>query len=288
MFGSSLFGSSGLSEIERLESVQKLHTLVLEPYHSTLIHNHLSQIHASGRRSSVLDVGTGTGRWATEIANAQPFADVLGVDVDWSIHKPGCAQHGNIDFATIDICRPLPWGRDHFDLIHIKGLLLDIPNYNQLVERLAMVLRPGGLLVIVENEPDYRSAAGSQLPACMRTWDACVRDAYASKGIDVSLPSRLVSSVAASGVFSSSPYCQQLGLPLGGYMKGDSSTLRKAGQLHSKLVAASLKTMTPTLIEHGYSQEDVDRLLRSHLAELTRPDAKYFQRLFAIYANKNS
>ncbi|WVF65771.1 hypothetical protein IAT40_000505 [Kwoniella sp. CBS 6097] len=229
-----------------------------------------------------------TGTWATEVANAQPFADVLGVDIDWDVHNPGVSQHGNVDWSTVDVIRPLPWRRDQFDLIHVKGLLLDIPNYSQFIERLAMVLRPGGLLVIVESELDYRSAAGGPLPAGLRTWDACVREAYASKGIDVSLPSRLVASVAASGVFSSSPYCQQLGLPLGGYMKSDSNTLTKAGQLHSKIVASTLKTLVPTLIEYGYSQEDVDQLLHSALSELGRPDGKYFQRLFAVYANKKA
>ncbi|OCF30592.1 hypothetical protein I316_07795 [Kwoniella heveanensis BCC8398] len=237
--------------------------------------------------SSLLPLSTETGTWATEIANAQPFADVLGVDIDWEVHSPGTSQNGNIDFSTVDVTRPLPWGRDQFDLIHIKGLLLDMPSYSQLIERLAMVLRPGGMLVIVESEPAYRSAAGSQLPASLRTWDACVREAYASKGIDVSTASRLVSSVAASGVFSSSPYCQQLGLPLGGYMRGDSYTLQKAGQLHSRLVASTLKTMVPSLVEHGYSKLDIDQLLQSVLAELGRPEAKYFQRLFAVYATKN-
>lgn len=43
------------------------------------------------------------------------------------------------------------------DLIHVKGLLLDVPNYSSLTERLAVILRPGGLLVLIESEPNYVS-----------------------------------------------------------------------------------------------------------------------------------
>ena len=43
------------------------------------------------------------------------------------------------------------------DLILVKGLLLDVPDYSALIERLAVVLRPGGMLVVVESEPNYVS-----------------------------------------------------------------------------------------------------------------------------------
>jgi tRNA A58 N-methylase Trm61 len=43
------------------------------------------------------------------------------------------------------------------DIIHVKGLLLDMPHYSSLIERLAVILRPGGMLVLIEAEPNYVS-----------------------------------------------------------------------------------------------------------------------------------
>jgi hypothetical protein len=34
-------------------------------------------------------------------------------------------------------------------------MLLEIPNYASLVERLAVLLRPGGMIVLVEAEPRF-------------------------------------------------------------------------------------------------------------------------------------
>lgn len=45
------------------------------------IKDYLEAIHTSeGRRSTVLDVGTGTGVWAYELGDEEPYADVIGIE----------------------------------------------------------------------------------------------------------------------------------------------------------------------------------------------------------------
>lgn len=44
------------------------------------------------------------------------------------------------------------------DLIHVKCLLPCLASYGALIERLAVILRPGGMLVLVESEMQYVSA----------------------------------------------------------------------------------------------------------------------------------
>jgi hypothetical protein len=47
----------------------------------TRVKDYLQHVHSTqGRRSSVLDVGTGTGVWAYELGDAEPYADVVGVE----------------------------------------------------------------------------------------------------------------------------------------------------------------------------------------------------------------
>lgn len=38
-------------------------------------------------------------------------------------------------------------------MINVKAMSLSVPYYSAMVERLAVILRPGGLLVLVEEEP---------------------------------------------------------------------------------------------------------------------------------------
>lgn len=47
----------------------------------TRVRNYLQGIHdREGRRSSVLDVGTGTGVWAYELGDEEAYTDVIGVE----------------------------------------------------------------------------------------------------------------------------------------------------------------------------------------------------------------
>jgi hypothetical protein len=45
------------------------------------VKDYLEAIHTSeGRRSNVLDVGTGTGVWAYGLGDEEPYADVIGIE----------------------------------------------------------------------------------------------------------------------------------------------------------------------------------------------------------------
>nr|XP_018264729.1 uncharacterized protein I303_02908 [Kwoniella dejecticola CBS 10117]OBR86887.1 hypothetical protein I303_02908 [Kwoniella dejecticola CBS 10117] len=52
-----------LSERDRINASYALHKTILDPYHTQVINTHLHNIHLSQRRTSVLDVGTGTGKF---------------------------------------------------------------------------------------------------------------------------------------------------------------------------------------------------------------------------------
>ncbi|WVO13286.1 hypothetical protein L204_100899 [Cryptococcus depauperatus] len=105
---SPCFPAKDASMGDGLREQDTMHRLLVEPYHSAVIHDHLAKVHASGRRSAVLDVGSvsghrrffvsaladgringtqGTGRWAAQLANAEPFADVAAVAMETSTFR---------------------------------------------------------------------------------------------------------------------------------------------------------------------------------------------------------
>ncbi|KAJ9106335.1 hypothetical protein QFC21_001481 [Naganishia friedmannii] len=228
----------------------------------TRVKNHLQAIHNSeGRRSSVLDVGTGTGVWAYELGDEEAFTDVIGVDVDLSlvgVNVESDQRHANIDFAQLDV-------------VHIRNLASGIPNYQLLIERCARILRTGGMLVVTELELFYHASSPSYSPStCLRIWQTALRESLKAKGIDPDVAVKL-----------SEPdlIVEEIGVPAGG---ADALP----DHFDRPMIQANFQAMEPTLLEHGYAASEIAALNRDCLAELTAIDSRYFQRIITVCAHK--
>lgn len=93
------------------------------------------------------------------------------------------------------------------DLIHVKSMVMDIPHYPELVRHLSRVLRPGGLLILVESELSYVSDLASLLMQISArgppsnsvvVWSEALRRALAAKNSEPPRDSEQVPSVADS------------------------------------------------------------------------------------------
>ncbi|KAL9941557.1 hypothetical protein ACHAQF_006947 [Verticillium nonalfalfae] len=102
----------------------------------------------------VLDVGTGTGIWAIDVADAHPAAEVTGFDISpiqpsWV--PPNCKFH--IDDAQLEWTYPAA----SFDLIHIRALYGSIGDWPKLYGEAFRALEPGGYLENFEFTINLRS-----------------------------------------------------------------------------------------------------------------------------------
>ncbi|CRK24195.1 hypothetical protein BN1723_013205 [Verticillium longisporum] len=102
----------------------------------------------------VLDVGTGTGIWAIDVADAHPAAEVTGFDISpiqpsWV--PPNCKFH--IDDAQLEWTYPPA----SFDLIHIRALYGSIGDWPKLYGEAFKALEPGGYLENFEFTINLRS-----------------------------------------------------------------------------------------------------------------------------------
>ena len=101
--------------------------------------------------SAVLDVGTGTGIWAIDFADANPQAEVVGIDI--SPIQPGYVPP-NLQFEIADADEEWTFA-PRFDLVHSRVMNdLSLRNWPFFYQEAFKSLRPGGWVEC--QELDYR------------------------------------------------------------------------------------------------------------------------------------
>lgn len=116
----------------------------------------------------VLDLGTGTGVWAIDVADKFPSADVIGIDL--SPVGPGM-RPDNVRFEVDDACSQWVHPENHFDFIHIRGLFGSVADWPSLYEQAFSHMAPGGYIEQIEWSPHIRSLDGTlSSTSALRQW----------------------------------------------------------------------------------------------------------------------
>lgn len=124
-----------------------------------------------GPGSSVLDLATGTGAVALEIARQQPAASIIGLDP-----SPGMLEIGRQNLTAAGLegrielrqgeAETLPFGDDSFDGVSIAYGIRNVADRDRALREMARVVRPGGRIAILE----ATEARGNPLAWGARFW----------------------------------------------------------------------------------------------------------------------
>lgn len=102
----------------------------------------------------ILDVGTGTGAWATDCGDEFPMAEVIGTDI--SPIQPSWVPP-NVKFEIDDCLEDWTWPEDHFDLVHARALYGVIPSWSDLYAKAFRHLKSGGWFQALEMDVKIES-----------------------------------------------------------------------------------------------------------------------------------
>jgi SAM-dependent methyltransferase len=127
---------------------------------------------------TILDLGTGTGIWAVDMAELYPSARIIGVDlfplqtklvppnVRFKVRcptrpkllvDPPHADLTKIDNVEVD----WRWGESIFDFIHARELTMTIYDWPNLIQEIYRALKPGAYFEVSGFVPDFRSDDGT-------------------------------------------------------------------------------------------------------------------------------
>lgn len=168
--------------------------------------------------ASILDVGSGTGRWALEMAQRYPNANVVGTDLvepkPESVSTIGLANGripDNYTFVPGNVLERLPFPDNAFDFVHMRLLLFAIAaeKWPAVAAELVRVTRPGGWVESVETGPQQNGG-----PA-MDTLVRWITEASVKRGVDPLLGPRVASFFAQAGLVNMTS--RDVHLPVGRY-----------------------------------------------------------------------
>jgi ubiquinone/menaquinone biosynthesis C-methylase UbiE len=107
----------------------------------------------------VIELGPGPGYFSTELARRIPegrleLFDLQPQMLDKARRALERAGHGNVGYQSGDASGELPFQDASFDVAFLAAVLGEVPDKSACLRSLARVLRPGGVLAMVEAFPD--------------------------------------------------------------------------------------------------------------------------------------
>jgi ubiquinone/menaquinone biosynthesis C-methylase UbiE len=232
--------------------------------------NYLAPLKTPGR---ILDVGCGSGRWAIEMAEAFPTAEIVGLD----IIKPtpdASRRPANVLFLQRDILKGLPFTDHIFDYVHMRFLIgaLPIANFQNVINELNRVVRPGGWIELTEPGVIFNAGAGLDT---MWKW---LLEFARRRGIDTTASTRLDKFLKDAGFVNITR--REVNFPIGDYAG-------QAGHLMAQNVLALAEAIrAPVISLNIASAREYDAMLAIAKTELARDSGSSFTIVYIATAQR--
>ncbi|OQE21983.1 hypothetical protein PENSTE_c011G04568 [Penicillium steckii] len=272
------------SDEQQFESLENGHMvcLVLDYHEKNPLHR--SPIKENPKH--ILDIGTGKGSWAIDMADSYPSATVRGVDI---FPPPVTWMPPNCIFEVDDVLREWTW-REPFDLIHLRILLgaFDDAGWTTLYHRCYDNLEPGGWIEQLEFDIRLYSDDGSlKEDSLLAKWGdnfiACGKRA----GRSLTTQETMKAEIEKTGFVDVHEHVYRL--PLGPWAKNE--ILKEAGRINyhhwsSGLEGYAMWLLTKFGAPEPWTTDEVHVYLASIRKELADSKIHAYQYVRRVWARK--
>ncbi|KAI9679520.1 MAG: hypothetical protein M1817_005542 [Caeruleum heppii] len=230
---------------------------------------------------AILDIGTGTGIWAIDVADEYPSAVVTGTDL--SPIQPRWVPP-NVKFEVDDVEQEWTYNDDHFDLIHTRIMNGSIRNWPVLFQRIKC--KPGGWVECQELDVDARTDDGS-LPkdSYIKKW--CENQQAAAKiaGVTLRISGDILKEQMMQAGFTNI-VIRNFRLPIGPWAAEEQKREIGAAQLVAMLEGIQGLTLALWTRFLGWSDQEVEVCLAHVRNEFKSKKVHSYWPLYAVYGQK--
>ncbi|KAG7106465.1 Secondary metabolism regulator LAE1 like protein [Verticillium longisporum] len=255
-------------------------------YMLLLMDNKLYNAPIGNNPQRILDIGTGTGIWAIDMADEFPSAEVLGTDISAvqpSWLPPNCKFE--IDDAQLDWTFPV----NHFSYIHARHLYGGIDDWPKLYRQAFTHCAPGGWFENVEIELTTRAENPRYTLGPDHVFTQW-RDLFFAAGDKIGRTFRIAENNRMERDMRDAGFVDivthQWKVPIGGW--ASDPKLKKVGLFNGLFIDQSIDGFVVFPIGEilGWSFDEVTVLVANMRAALRDPKALPYYNLHMVYGRK--
>ncbi|KAG8926062.1 hypothetical protein FRC02_009226 [Tulasnella sp. 418] len=246
---------------------------------------------------NVLDIGTGSGAWAVEVAHVYPNVQVTGLDLapaNFSEQPPL-----NCTFEIDDVNLGLQHYANTFDVVHCRDISQGITDYEAFVkEDVYNALKPGGVFLFVESDlqmyDDEWEAITAQYEdepgfSWMQKMTFEGYSAMKNRGSNIDACHFIDRWFRQMGSSKWASYgYESMYVPIGPYEDNPDATKRYISEQARENALAFSQSLKPLLVSHGYFEHVVDKWIRCVKDELLNTNKRVCVKWHFAWAVKRS
>ncbi|KAF5335503.1 hypothetical protein D9611_012225 [Ephemerocybe angulata] len=228
----------------------------------------------------VLDLGCGSGGWIKDVCRDFPYCTAIAVDLVPISEDEDFPD--NLRMEIDDLNKGIEHFYDQFDVVHSRLIAFGIRDYHRLVEHVARVLRPNGLIEL--QEYDFQTYSRDRMVISANTTDplgthpwwatflAHLREAVIASGGDTTAATNIQDWIQGHEAFENIVY-KDVWLPV---IPGNCRRYQE--DIYTRMkddVMAFLRSSKPLILGNGVSEQRYEYLVHHTVRELNQSNVPH-------------